>query len=79
MPSLSSLIALPAATFQGSIEGKTYIGPGPYLGIEDREVVSFDGKVLILKWVNPEAAGRYGNMVLARCGSPTSRLPARTP
>jgi len=61
-----------------STEGKTYIGPGPYLGIEDREVVSFDGKVLILKWVNPEVAGRYGIMVLARCGSsPTS--PARTP
>ena len=63
---------------KGSTEGKTYIGPGPYLGIEDREVVSFDGKVLILKWVNPEVAGRYGNMVLARCGSPASRLPART-
>ena len=63
---------------KGSIEGKTYIGPGPYPGIEDREVVSFDGKVLILKWVNPEVAGRYGIMVLARCGgSPAS--PARTP
>ena len=63
---------------KGSTEGKTYIGPGPYLGIEDREVVSFDGKVLILKWVNPEVAGRYGIMVLARCGgSPAS--PPRTP
>src|SRR6516162_3938729 len=64
---------------KGSAEGKTYIGPGPYPGIEDREVVSFDGKVLILKWVNPEVAGRYGNMVLARCGSPALRLPPRTP
>jgi hypothetical protein len=64
---------------KGSVEGKTYIGPGPYPGIEDREVVSFDGKVLILKWVNPEVAGRYGNMVLARCGSPALRLPPRTP
>jgi hypothetical protein len=45
---------------KGSTEGKTYIGPGPYLSIEDREVVSFDGKVLILKWVNPEVAGRCG-------------------
>ena len=63
---------------KGSTEGKTYIGPGPYPGIEDREVVSFDGQVLILKWVNPEVAGRYGIMVLARCGgSPAS--PARTP
>ena len=58
---------------------KTYIGPGPYPGIEDREVVSFDGKVLILKWVNPEVAGRYGLMVLARCGSPALRVPPRTP
>ena len=49
---------------KGSIDGKTYIGPGPYPGIEDREVVSFDGQVLILKWVNPEVAGRYGIMVL---------------
>jgi hypothetical protein len=53
---------------KGSVEGKTYIGPGPYPGVEDREVVSFNGQVLILKWVNPEVAGRYGIMVLARCG-----------
>src|SRR6202165_4625145 len=64
---------------KGSIEGKTYVGPGPYPGIEDREVVSFDGQVLILKWVNPEVAGRYGIMVLARCGPPAFRVPARTP
>ena len=50
-------------------EGKTYVGPGPYPGTEDREVVSFDGQVLILKWVTPEVASRYGIMVLARCGS----------
>ena len=53
--------------------------PGPYPGMEDREVVSFDGQLLILKWVNPEVAGRYGIMVLARCGSPTVRVPPRTP
>jgi hypothetical protein len=58
---------------------KNYIGPGPYPGVEDREVASFDGQVLILKWVNPEVAGRYGIMVLARCGSPALRLPPRTP
>jgi hypothetical protein len=53
---------------KGSVEGKTYIGPGPSpAGADDREVVSFDGQVLILKWVDP--AGRYGIMVLARCGS----------
>jgi hypothetical protein len=31
-------------------------------------VVSFDSQVLMLKWVDPEIAGRYGIMVLARCG-----------
>jgi len=54
---------------KGSVEGKTYVGPGSDpAGTDDREVVSFDGRVLILKWVDPEVAGRYGNMVLVRCG-----------
>jgi hypothetical protein len=54
---------------KGSAEGKTYIGPGPDPGgSDDREVVTFDGRVLILKWVDPEIAGRYGNMILVRCG-----------
>lgn len=55
-------------TLKGSTQGKTYVGPGTDpAGPDDREVVSFDGKVLILKWVDPEVAGRYGNMVLVRC------------
>jgi len=57
-------------TLKGSVEGKTYVGPGPDpAGADDREVVTFDGRVLILKWVDPEVAGRYGNMVLVRCGA----------
>jgi hypothetical protein len=63
---------------KGSVEGKNYIGPGPDPGgADDREVVSFDGRVLILKWVDPEIAGRYGNMVLVRCGA-EGTTPART-
>jgi hypothetical protein len=59
-------------TLKGSTEGKTYVGPGDLpAGMDDREVVSFDGKVLILKWVDPEVAGRYGNMVLVRCEGKT--------
>ena len=55
---------------KGSVEGKTYIGPGgDPAGADDREVVSFDGRVMILKWIDPEVAGRYGNMVLVRCGA----------
>jgi len=55
---------------KGSYEGKTYIGPGPEpRGAGDREVVSFDGRVLVLNWVDPEVASRYGIMVLVRCGA----------
>jgi hypothetical protein len=62
---------------KGSVEGKTYIGPSPDpAGADDREVVSFDGRVMILKWVDPEVAGRYGNMVLVRCGA-EGTAPAR--
>jgi hypothetical protein len=63
---------------KGSVEGKNYIGPGPDPGgADDREVVSFDGRVLILKWVDPEIAGRYGNMVLVRCGAEGTARTAR--
>ena len=67
-------------TLKGSAEGKTYVGPGADpAGIDDREVVSFDGKVLILKWVDPEVAGRYGNMVLVRCEPKAQRTASRKP
>ena len=74
-----SLIALLAATSsawtrqsatpgndpQGQRRRQTYVGPGPSpAGADDREVLSFDDQVLILKWVDPETAGRYGTMVL---------------
>jgi hypothetical protein len=56
---------------KATADGRTYIGPGPEPGAaDDREVVSFDGRVLILKWVDPEVAGRYGTMLLTRCGAP---------
>jgi hypothetical protein len=65
-------------TLKGSVEGKTYVGPGPDPGgADDREVVSFDGRVLILRWVDPEVAGRYGNMVLVRCGAEGTARTAR--
>ena len=56
---------------KATADGRTYIGPGPEPGgADDREVVGFDGRVLILKWVDPEVAGRYGTMLLVRCGAP---------
>jgi hypothetical protein len=71
--------AIQDMAIKGSYENKTYIGPGPTpASADDREVVSFDGRVLILKWVDPEVAGRYGNMVLVRCGAEGTTPPART-
>jgi hypothetical protein len=65
-------------TLKGSTDGKTYVGPGTEpAGSDDREVVSFDGKVLILKWVDPEVAGRYGNQVLVRCEGRTRTASAK--
>jgi hypothetical protein len=54
---------------KGSRSGKNYVGPSndPPGGTQDREVVSFDGRVLILRWMDPEVAGRYGNAVYVRC------------
>ena len=56
---------------KASQEGKTYVGPPDQEagGADDRELVSFDGGVLVLRWVDPEVAGRYGTMVLVRCGA----------
>jgi hypothetical protein len=58
---------------KASADGHTYIGPGPEPGGgDDREVTSFDGRSLVLKWVDPEIASRYGTMVLVRCPAPGS-------
>ncbi len=65
---------------KASVDGRTYIGPGPDAGgADDREVAQFDGRVLVLKWVDPEVAGRYGTMVLVRCGAPGAPKTARKP
>ncbi|MBV8925206.1 MAG: hypothetical protein JOZ74_07525 [Bradyrhizobium sp.] len=54
---------------KGSQGGKNYIGPaGPPGGEQDREIVSFDGRVLITRFTDRDAATRYGNMVYVRCG-----------
>ena len=53
---------------KGAPGNKTYIGPegGPG-GAQDREVIAFDGRVLILRWIDSEVQGRYGSMVYVRC------------
>jgi hypothetical protein len=55
---------------KGSPDGKNYIGlPGEPAGSpQDREIISFDGRVLITRFVDPDAARRFGYMVYVRCG-----------
>jgi hypothetical protein len=53
---------------KGGPGGRDYIGPqGPAADARDREVVSFDGRVLVLRWIDPEVAGRYGTGLYVRC------------
>jgi hypothetical protein len=53
---------------KGSPSGKNYIGPaGPTPGEQDREIVSFDGRIMITRFVDKDAGTRYGNMVYVRC------------
>ena len=54
---------------KGSPSGKNYIGPpGPPGSEQDREIVSFDGRVMVTRFIDKDAATRYGNMVYVRCG-----------
>ncbi len=55
---------------KGSSSGKNFIGPAGGGGMaEDREIVSFDGRVLITRFVDPDAGNRYGNMIYVRCAA----------
>jgi hypothetical protein len=55
---------------KGSQSGKNYIGPpGDAGGPQDREIVSFDGRTMVLRWIDPEVAGRYGTGVYVRCAA----------
>jgi hypothetical protein len=52
----------------GSQTGRNYIGPpGPAGADRDREILSFDGRVLVTRFVEKDAGTRYGNMVYVRC------------
>ncbi len=53
---------------KSSLLGKSYIGPaGEAGGSKDREIVSFDGATLVLRWVDGSVANRYGTMVFVKC------------
>lgn len=66
---------------KGAPGGRNYIGldgepPG---SLQDREVVSFDGRVMALRFVDPEVHGRYGTMVYVRCPAEGARPAAKRP
>jgi len=54
---------------RGGPGNKTFIGPADSEagGIQDREIVSFDGRVMTMRFLDPEVAGRYGTQVFVRC------------
>ena len=55
---------------KGSQNGKNYVGPaGDAGGAQDREIVSFDGRTMVLRWMDSEVAGRYGTGVYVRCAA----------
>ncbi len=54
---------------KGGPGGKNFVGPfdEPGGAQQDREIVSFDGRVMLLRYVDPEVHGRYGIQVYVRC------------
>ncbi len=62
---------------KGGPDGRRYLGPpGPLGDPQDREFVNFDGRVMELRWVDREVAGRYGTSVYVRC-APRVAAPRR--
>jgi hypothetical protein len=65
---------------KGSPSGKNYIGPpGPAGGTQDREIESFDGRAMVLRWMDPEVASRYGIGVYVRCAPEGTTARAHRP
>jgi hypothetical protein len=63
---------------KGGPGGRNYVGPpGPAGGPQDREVVAFDGRAIVLRWINPEVQTRYGTGVYVRCAPEGTRRPPR--
>ena len=58
---------------KGGPGGRNYIGPPGSAGggQKDQEIVSFDGRVMLLRAVDADVASRYGTGVYVRC-TPTA-------
>jgi len=65
-PDQSELVEL---RLKGSPAGKNYIGPAgePGGGQHDQEIMSFDGRVMVLRAVDADVATRYGTGIYVRC------------
>lgn len=60
----------PEELFLKTSGGKTYLGPpGPAPMAEDREMVSNDGRVMIMRFMDPDVIKRYGTSIYVRCGA----------
>ena len=60
----------PEELFLKTSGGKTYLGPpGPAPMAEDREMASNDGRVMIMKFMDPDVIKRYGTSIYVRCGA----------
>jgi hypothetical protein len=63
---------------KGGAGGKNYIGPsGQTPGPQDREVIEFDGRVMVMVFVDPEISGRYGTGVYVRCAPSAGNVAAK--
>lgn len=60
---------------KGLSGGRTFVGPeGDANDPRDREIISFDGKVMVMRWVDTDVAARYGTAVYVRCEGPPPRV-----
>lgn len=57
---------------KGGPDGKNYIGPDGPISEDDREIVSFDGNVLLTRWLDADKVSRYGTMIYVRCQQPSA-------
>jgi hypothetical protein len=54
----------------GDPNGRTFIGPsGATPEQSDLQILSFDRKVMVARWIDAEVAARYGTMIYVRCGA----------
>jgi hypothetical protein len=66
LPDQKELVEL---RLKGGAGGRNFIGPAgePGGAPRDLEITSFDGRVMIIRAVDQEVAGRYGNSIYVRC------------